>query len=242
MHSRCIMGRGRVIGQPSSAAEHGGGAVFPLRALNLLVGLSMIATGLLGALATDDLRPESASPVSEVARVAAGTRLTVHGIVERLRSVGKGAVISSLSDCAGNRSTVFFARGAGDVTAFSLAVLVGTAKDYKGGRELVVESAGDAHEVAAGAEILSAHELRAGWRDHLCRAVAFTAKVGWAAVSPDDPRDVEVGLPTAAGELLVVIHLDAYPALTVQPGASVSFVGVLAATPDGTRPAVHVRA
>ena len=213
-----------------------------MRALNLLVGLSMIATGLLGALATQDARPENASAVSEVARVAPGTRLAVHGILERLRPAGKGAAISSLSDCAGNRTTVFFARGAGEAAPFSLVVLVGTAQDYKGARELVVESPGDAQEVAAGAEMLNAQELRAGWRDHLCRAVAFTARVGWAAVSPDDPRDVEVGLPTPAGELLVIIHLDGYPALTVQPGASVSFVGVLTATPDGVRPEVHVRA
>jgi hypothetical protein len=212
------------------------------RTLNLLVGLSLIATGLLGAAATREVTLAETSPVSAIALAPSGSRLFVHGMLERLRPAGGSAVVSSVTDCAGNRSPVFFSRGPATALPFSLVILEGVARDYKGVRELVVDDPEGVHTHDLAASVLTPEELLATWRSRLCQPVAFTAPIAWAAVNKADVRDVDVAIAGSANAALVVVHLDAYPTLSAEAGASVTFIGILAAAGDGQRPVVHVRA
>jgi len=84
-------------------------------------------------------------------------------------------------------------------------------------------------------------ELVAEWKGLLCRPVAFAGPVAWGRPGASDGRDAEVGVLTSSTDLKVQLHSDAFIELSVEAGARVSFVGVLASQDDGQGPVVHVR-
>jgi hypothetical protein len=212
-----------------------------VRALTLAVGLSLLAVGLLGALASEFEKPEHSTPLSEALRAPPGSRVKVRGLLEDVRAVAGGAALSSISDCAGNRATVFFAGGAPPNASWRLAALDATLAVYRGAPELVVDAPGHLAGLAESAVPIGPDALEAAWRSFLCRPVAVRAPIAWAHVSTSDPRSVEVGLVTEGQGLLAVAHSDTYVELTVSPGALATFVGVVAAAADGASPVIHVR-
>jgi hypothetical protein len=212
-----------------------------VRALTFAVGLSLLAVGLLGALASEFSTKEHSTPLSEAVRAPPGSRVMVRGLLEDVRAVAGGAALSSITDCAGNRATVFFAGGAPANASWRLAALDAVVAVYRGAPELVVGDPGHVGGAGESAVPVAPDALEAGWRSFLCRPVAVRGPIAWAHVSKADPRSIEVGLVTSGQGLLAVAHSDTYVELTVSPGAVATFVGVVAAAPDGASPVIHVR-
>jgi hypothetical protein len=213
-----------------------------VRPLPLMVGLSMVATGLLGFLSFERAAPERATPLSAVSVVPLGSRVVVRGLIENLSAAGGAAAVGTITDCAGVRVAVFFPRGASPAWRYTLVTMEGTIHEYRGARELVVDDPAYLRMDVQGALAVTPDEIMAHGPDLVCREVGFTGRVAWAAVAPDDSKAVHVAVEAASGELMVVIHVAHTPALRVQPGASVTFLGTVTIPPNEGRPVVHVRA
>lgn len=209
--------------------------------LPLSLGLSLVATGLLGMLAVQTPAADRAAGVGEVDRVPLGSRLLVRGLIERVAPVGTASSVATLSDCASASARLFFPRGVSPAWSFTLVTVEGVVQEYKGQRELVVEDVSGLRLDVDGALAVTPAEIAQGWQGMLCREVGFTGNVAWARVAEGGQNDVEVGVAAPGADVLVVVHLEAFPVLRVQPGASVTFLGTLAAHADGTRPVIHVR-
>lgn len=212
-----------------------------MRALTLSVGLSLMSVGLLGSLASEFATQRYAITLPEALRAPQGSRVLVRGLLEGVRDVAGGAALSSISDCAGTRATVFFERGAPGNVSFRLVLLDAKVEEYKGALELVVESAARVEPLDEAAAVLSPDELLEDWPAHLCRTVGFTGTVAWGRLVPGDPRTAEVGVRANGLDLRVLLHSEAYLELTVEPGASATFIGVVAAAAERLEPAVHVK-
>lgn len=219
-------------------------AVAVMRGLNLAVGLSLMATGLLGALALETPSADRPAGPSEVATTPAGTRMTVRGFLETVRTVAGGAAVGVISDCDGTNVTVFFPRGVDAGLAFRLVIASGKIEFYRGTRELVVESGDSIQPVNEGALVLTPDYLAGQWRALLCREVAITGEVAWAAVPSDDPKAIDLGIQAqiVGVTLRARIHFDTYPVVKLIQGASVTLIGVVAGGADATAPLLHVRA
>lgn len=213
-----------------------------VKMLPLSLGLSLVATGLLGMLAVQSPAADRAVGVSEVDRVPLGTRLLVRGLLERVAPVGTASAVATLSDCASASAPLFFPRGVSPAWSFTLVTVEGVVQEYNGKRELVVDDLAGLHLDVDGALAVTPAEIAHGWQGMLCREVGFTGNVAWARVVEGGQNDVEVGVAAPGADLLVLVHLEAFPALRVEPGAAVTFLGTVAAHPDGSRPIVHVRA
>jgi hypothetical protein len=185
---------------------------------------------------------DRAVSVGEVERVPLGSRLVVRGLLERVAPVGSASSVATLSDCASQSASLFFPRGVSPAWSFTLVTVDGVVQEYNGKRELVVDDLAGLHLDVAGALAVTPAEIVQGWHGMLCREVGFTGNVAWARVAQGGQNDVEVGVAAPGADVLVVVHLEASPALRVQPGATVTFLGTVAAHPDGNRPVVHVRA
>ena len=212
-----------------------------MRWLGFCVALSVTAVGLLGTFASDLVPPERAVPLAEALRAGPGAHVLVRAFVERVRPVESGAAVASATDCAGSRVTVFFPYGAPPAASFTLALLRATVATYRGQIELVVGSPADLVPAGEGALVLTPDELVAEWKGLLCRPVAFAGPVAWGRPGASDGRDAEVGVLTSSTDLKVQLHSDAFIELSVEAGARVSFVGVLASQDDSQGPVVHVR-
>ncbi len=212
-----------------------------MRWLGVCVALSLMAVGFLGTFSSELVPPERAVPLPEALRAGVGSHVLVRAFLERVRAVEGGAAVASATDCAGTRATVFLPRGAPPEVSFRLVLLRATLADYEGQRELVVASQDGVVLAQEGAQVLSLGELLAGWKDLLCRFVAFAGPVAWGRVDSPDGREAEVGLFTNSTDLRLLLHADAFIELTVEVGARVSFVGVLSTADDRQSPVVHVR-
>lgn len=212
-----------------------------MRALTLSVGLSLAAVGLLGTLASEfqDLQPAISLP--EALRAPPGSRVLVRGLLERVREAAGGTALASLTDCAGTRTTVFFSSGAPADLSFELVTLDAVVADYKGARELAVDAPGKAAALSEPAPVLTPYQVLEGWRPLLCHPVAFTGTLAWARVDPSDPRTAQVGVRTDGSDLLLALHSDRLLEVKLAPGAAATFIGVVAAAPDGAGPLIHVR-
>lgn len=212
-----------------------------MRALTLSVGLSLMAIGLLGSLASEFATHQHAIPLPEALRAPVGSRVLVRGLLEGVRDVAGGAALSSISDCAGTRVTVFFERGAPPNASFRIVVLDANVAEYQGALELVVESADRAAALDEGATALSPDEFLEGWRAQLCHAVGVAGEVAWGRLVPGDLRTAEVGLRSSGSDLRILLHSDAFLEFKVEAGATATFIGVVATASDGLAPVLHVR-
>lgn len=238
MHHRASDGhRGSFILKERRARQ----GVRSLRALGFCVALSLTAVGLLGTFASDLVPPDRAVGLGEALRLGPGSHVLVRALLERVRPVAGGAAVGSATDCAGTRATVFFPEGAPPESSFTLVLLKATVALYNGASELVVAAPEGVRPAGEGAHVLSPDELLGAWKDLLCRPVAFAGRVAWGHVRALDGRDGEVGVLSNSTELKVELHSDAFIELTVEVGARVSFVGVLATADGGQGPVVHVR-
>ncbi len=213
----------------------------PVHALTLAIGLSLMAVGLLGALASQVETQRQTTPLAEALRAPPGSRVLVRGLLEGVRAVAGGAALSTLSDCAGGAAAVFFGRGAPENLSWRLVTLDATVEVYKGVSELAVAAPEDAVVFGEAASVVEPDALAEAWRALLCRTVAVHAPVLWGEPSADDPLAVDIGIATTDGDLKVLAHSDVFLEVAIEAGASATFIGVVAASKDGTQPVLHVR-
>lgn len=218
-----------------------GGAVVPVRVLALSVSLSILSFGLIGLASPYFESGRPALSPGDALRAPEGSRVLVRGLLLDVRPVGTGAAVGSISDCAGAAAPVFFEEAPGSSLAWRLVTLDASVSTYRGSPELVVRGAHAAEPVSEPAAVVDPGALAADWRAFLCRPVAVHAPVLWAGEPADGGRRVEIGLFAGGPEVLVVAHADAYLAVTLNPGAEVTFIGVVASAEDGKSPVLHVR-
>jgi hypothetical protein len=215
--------------------------VVTIRPLALTVSLSVLAVGLFGMAAEHFEAARAPVSVREAQRAPEGARVLVRGLLEDMRAVEGGGAVSRLTDCANSNMTVFFEQAPPPSLAWRLVTLDARVASYKGSLELQVQGGARAEASSEAAEVVDADALALGWRAYLCRAVAVHAPVLSAASDPEAPFAVEIGIEAGGGALRVVAHSDIYLEVTLNPGADVTFVGVVGAGPDGRAPVLHVR-
>ena len=213
----------------------------PTRLHALSVCLSILAAGAIGLVSPhlESTRPPVS--VADAVRLPESTRLVVRGLLSELREVGGGAAVSSITDCAGLSVPVFFEEAPSPSVVWRLVDLNARVAMYRGAPELVVARAADASPVAEPAAVLEASDLARGWRALLCQPVAVNAPVLWAAPMDPGGRTVEIGLAAEGSNLTVQAHALVALEVTLNPGALVTFVGIVAASQDGRTPVLHVR-
>lgn len=213
----------------------------PMRLLALSIGLSVLGVGLVGLLSSQFENHRVPLSVGDAVRSAEGARVLVRGLLGDIKPVGGGAALSNISDCSGLAVTVFFEKAPPPQLSWHLVALDARVQVYKGTSEFVVAGPAQAEAVAEGAAVVDADALSGHWRGFLCRAVAVHAPVLRAEAVDASGKTVEVALATNGTELRVLAHADVYLEVTLNPGASVTFVGVVAASEDGRSPVIHVR-
>jgi hypothetical protein len=212
-----------------------------VRLLAVSVSLSILSAGILGLVASqfDTARP--AASVADALRAGEGSRVWVRGLLGGVREVAGGAAISSLTDCAGRQMTVFFEEAPPKSLGWRLVTLDATVKTYRGALELSVAPGARAETVPEPAAVVDASALLTDWHALRCHAVAVHGPVLWARPSEGDPLAIDIGVYSAKGNLEVLAHTDVYLEVTLNPGASVTFVGVVADAQGGKAPVLHVR-
>ena len=212
-----------------------------MRFLALSVSLSILAAGVLGLFASqfDPARPPAT--VADALRAGEGSRVWVRGLLGDVRPVAGGAAVSALSDCAGRTVTVFFEEAPPARVAWRLVTLDATVKPHRGHLELAVAAGAPAVVLPEPATVVDPSALLADWQALRCHPVAVHAPVLWARASEGDPLALDIGLYTSSGNLEVLAHSDVYLQVTLNPGASVTVVGVVADAAGGKAPVLHVR-
>jgi hypothetical protein len=212
-----------------------------MRFLALSVSLSILSVGILGLVASefDTARPPAS--VADALRAGEGSRVWVRGLLGDVRKVAGGAAVSSLSDCAGRQMTVFFEEAPPARLSWRLVTLDATVKPYRNALELNVAAGARAETVPEPAQVVDAGALLTDWQELRCHPVAIHAPVLWARPADGDPLAVDIGVYSSNGNLEVLAHTDVYLEVTLNPGASVTFVGIVADAEGGKSPVLHVR-